>query len=106
MVLIQSTWGSTQLVLTMSIEGRHDVQEEEEEALHYAVSFGFFLGNELLSVPSAQRRHSSSLAASSPTKQTATPFFCFLDASQRQTITTDRQTSFLVAPAGGGCGRN
>jgi len=59
----------------MTIEGRHDEQEEEEAALHYAVSSRFFLGNELLSALSAQRRHSSSLGASSPTKQTATRFF-------------------------------
>ncbi len=54
----------------MTIEGRHDEQEEEEEALHYAVSSRFLLSNELLSALSAQRRHSSSLGASSPTKQT------------------------------------
>jgi hypothetical protein len=44
----------------MTIEGRHDEQEEEEEALHYAVSSGFFLGNKFLSALSAQRPHSSS----------------------------------------------
>ncbi len=38
----------------MSIEGRHDEQEEEEEAPYYAVSSGFFLGNEILSALSAQ----------------------------------------------------
>lgn len=68
----------------MTIEGRHDEQEEEEEALHYAVSSGFFLGNELLSALSAQRRHSSSLGASSPTKQTATRLF-LLPASVTKT---------------------
>jgi len=68
----------------MTIEGRHDEQEEEEEALHYAVSSRFFLGNELLPALSAQRRHSSSLGASSPTKQTATRLF-LLPASVTKT---------------------
>jgi hypothetical protein len=54
MVLILSTWGLTHLVQIMTIEGRHDEQEEEEEALQCAVSSGFFLGNELLSALSAQ----------------------------------------------------
>jgi endonuclease/exonuclease/phosphatase family metal-dependent hydrolase len=79
------TWGSTHLVQKMTIEGRHDEQEEEEEeALDYAVSSRFFLGNELLSELSAQRRHSSSLGASSPTKQTATRIF-LLPASVTKT---------------------
>ncbi|CAK9866653.1 unnamed protein product [Sphagnum jensenii] len=66
---------SAHLVQKMTIEGRHDEQEEEETALHYAGSSRFFLGNELLPALSAQRRHSSSLGASSPTKQTATHLF-------------------------------
>jgi hypothetical protein len=39
----------------MSIEGRRldEQEQEEEEALHYAVSSGFFLGNEHLSAPGA-----------------------------------------------------